>query len=59
MVALQVILENIRLTNDVTEIIIFTYFFSGLDELLDYLNYGKKLLEKYAGAKDISIKLID
>ncbi len=51
--------ERAMITKDANEIVMFIYSFSGKNEVLNYLNYGKELLEKYSGATDISIKLID
>lgn len=51
--------ERAMITKDANEIVMFIYSFSGKNEVLDYLKYGKKLLEKYSGAIDTSIKLID
>lgn len=50
--------ERAMITNDAKEIIMCIYSFSGKDELEGYLNYAKELLEKYADAKNILIKLI-
>ena len=51
--------QRAMITNYANEIVMFIYSFSGKDEVLNYLKYGKELLEKYAEAKNISIKLID
>ncbi|CEQ11347.1 tRNA-binding protein [[Clostridium] sordellii] len=51
--------ERAMITNDVNEIIMCVYSFSGKDEVDIYLNYAKELLEKYGDAKNISIKVIE
>lgn len=51
--------ERAMITNDANEIIMCIYSFSGKDEVISYLNYGKELLEKYGNAKNISIKVIE
>ena len=51
--------ERAMITNKVDEIIMCIYSFSGKDEVESYLNYAKVLLEKYADAKNISIRLIE
>ncbi len=50
--------ERAMITNDVSEIIMCIYSFSGKQEIEEYLKYAKELLEKYASAKNISIKVI-
>lgn len=51
--------ERAMITNEVNEIIMCIYSFSGKDEVESYLNYAKELLEKYGDAKNISIRVIE
>lgn len=50
--------ERAMITNDVKEIIMCIYSFSGEEELENYLEEAKLLLIKYADATDISIKVV-
>ena len=50
--------ERAMITNEVKEIIMCIYSFSGKEGLEGDLNYAKELLEKYADAKNVSIKMI-
>lgn len=50
--------ERAMITNQVNEIIMCIYSFSGKEEVEEYLNYAKELLEMYADAKNISVKVI-
>lgn len=50
--------ERAMITNDVKEIIMCIYSFSGEEELENYLEEAKSLLIKYADATDISIKVV-
>lgn len=47
------------ITDDVNEILLCIYSFSDRTDIEKYLEYGKHLLEKYAGGKDIEIKTIE
>lgn len=51
--------ERAMITDDVEEIIMCIYSFSGKDGLEDYLNLAKELLEKYADGKNISIQIVE
>lgn len=51
--------ERAMITNDVNEIIMCIYSFSGREDLEKYLKYAKELLEMYADAKSISVKVIE
>lgn len=51
--------ERAMITNEVEEIIMCIYSFSGSEELEEYLNYAKELLETYAEGKNISLKIIN
>ena len=51
--------ERAMITNEVNEIIMFIYSFSGKAEVDRYLNYAKELLQKYGEAKNISIRVIE
>lgn len=50
--------ERCMITNDVKEILMCIYSFTGEDKLKDYLNQAKKLLEIYADGKNIYTKII-
>ena len=50
--------ERAMITNDVKEIIMCIYSFSGEEELENHLEEAKLLLIKYADATDISIKVV-
>lgn len=50
--------ERCMITNDVKEIVMCIYSFSGEDKLQDYLNQAKELLEIYADGKNISTEII-
>lgn len=50
--------ERAMITNNVEEIIMCIYSFSGEEELENYLEEAKSLLIKYADATDISIKVV-
>jgi hypothetical protein len=45
--------------NNVSEILMCIFSFSGKNDIEEYLEYGKQLLEKYAKGKDIEIKIIE
>lgn len=51
--------ERAMITNNVDEIVMCIYSFSGKEEVEDYLNYAKELLETYADATNISIKVVE
>ncbi|MBE6052771.1 MAG: hypothetical protein E7212_02480 [Clostridium sartagoforme] len=50
--------ERCMITNDVKEIVMCIYSFTGEDKLHDYLNTAKELLETYADGKDVYIEII-
>ncbi|GFZ33189.1 tRNA-binding protein [Clostridium zeae] len=50
--------ERAMITNNVSEILMCIFSFSGKNDVEEYLEYGKQLLEKYAKGKDIEIKII-
>lgn len=50
--------ERAMITNDVEEIIMCIYSFSGSDSLNEYLELAKELLVKYADAEHISIEIV-
>lgn len=51
--------ERAMITNDVSEILMCIYSFSGKNDIDLYLQYGKELLEKYASATDIEIEIVE
>ncbi|WP_294180721.1 B3/4 domain-containing protein [uncultured Clostridium sp.] len=51
--------ERAMITDDVNEILLCIYSFSDRIDIEKYLEYGKHLLEKYAGGKGIEIKTIE
>ncbi|GFZ33208.1 tRNA-binding protein [Clostridium zeae] len=51
--------ERAMITNNVSEILMCIFSFSGKNDIEEYLEYGKKLLEKYAKGKDIKIRIIE
>lgn len=51
--------ERAMITNNAVEIIMCIYSFSGKAGLDEYMEYGKKLLEKYAQGKNFEIKIIE
>lgn len=51
--------ERAMITNDVEEIIMCIYSFSGKDEVQDYLDEAKNLLIKYADASNISMEIFN
>ncbi len=51
--------ERAMITDNVEDIIMCIYSFSGKDGLEDYLNLAKELLEKYADGKDIAIQIVE
>ena len=50
--------ERAMITNDVEEIVMCIYSFSGDEGLENYLEFAKELLIKYADAEDISIQIV-
>ena len=50
--------ERAMITSNASEILMCIYSFSGKTDIDEYLKYGKEILEKYANAKDIKIKII-
>lgn len=50
--------ERAMITNDVEEIVMCIYSFSGDTSLEDYLEFAKELLIKYAEAKEVSTQII-
>ncbi|MDY5213575.1 B3/B4 domain-containing protein [Intestinibacter sp.] len=50
--------ERAMITNDVEEIVMCIYSFSGDEGLENYLELAKELLIKYADADDISIQIV-
>lgn len=50
--------ERAMITNDVREILMCIYSFSGRTDIEEYLEYGKELLERYANGKEIETKII-
>lgn len=51
--------ERAMITNDVSEILMCIFSFSGKTDIEEYLEYGQQLLERYANGKDIKIKIIE
>jgi DNA/RNA-binding domain of Phe-tRNA-synthetase-like protein len=51
--------ERAMIMNNVSEILMCIFSFSGKTNIEEYLEYGKQLLEKYANAKDVKIKIIE
>jgi DNA/RNA-binding domain of Phe-tRNA-synthetase-like protein len=51
--------ERAMITNNVSEILICIFSFSGKTDIEEYLEYGKQLLERHANGKDIKIKIIE
>lgn len=50
--------ERAMIKNDASEILMCIYSFSNKTNIYEYLKYAKELLERYANAKDIEIKII-
>ena len=50
--------ERAMITNDVSEILMCIYSFSGQTDVEECLEYGKQALERYANGRDIKIKII-
>lgn len=50
--------ERAMITNNVSEILMCIFSFSGKTDIEEYLEYGKQLLEKYANGRAIEIKII-
>ncbi|AWI05785.1 B3/B4 domain-containing protein [Clostridium drakei] len=51
--------ERAMITNDAGEILMCIFSFSGKDNIKEYLECGKQLLERYANGEDITIKIIE
>ena len=51
--------ERAMITNNVNEILIWIYSFSGKADVEIFLKYGRKLLEKYANGRDIETQIIE
>lgn len=51
--------ERAMITNDVNEILICIYSFSGKTDVEIFLKHGIELLEKYATGRDIETQIID
>ncbi|MDD7794385.1 B3/B4 domain-containing protein [Clostridium sp. 'White wine YQ'] len=51
--------ERAMITDNVSEILMCIFCFSGKTNMEEYLEYGKELLERYANGKDIKIKVIE
>lgn len=51
--------ERAMITNDVSEILMCIYSFSGKTDVEEYLEHGKELLERYANGKNFKIKIIE
>lgn len=50
--------ERAMIKDDAREVLMCIYSFSGKDCIEEYLKYAKGLLERYAGGKDIEVKII-
>jgi len=51
--------ERAMITNDVSEIVMCIFSFSGKSDIEEYLKYGKELLERYANGKNIKTAIIE
>lgn len=51
--------ERAMITEDVTEVLTLIYSFSGNDGLEKALEYGRKYLEKYAGAQNLESWIVE
>lgn len=51
--------ERAMIANNVSEILMCIFSFSGKADIEEYLEYGKQLLERHAYGKDIKTKIID
>lgn len=51
--------ERAMIINNVSEILMCIFSFSGKADIEEYLEYGKQLLERYANGKDIKIQIIE
>jgi DNA/RNA-binding domain of Phe-tRNA-synthetase-like protein len=51
--------ERGMITDQASDILMCIFSFSGKNGLEEYLEFGKQLLEKYAGGKDIETKIIE
>ncbi|WP_238883906.1 B3/4 domain-containing protein [Clostridium sp. YIM B02551] len=51
--------ERAMITDNVSEILICIFCFSGKTNMEEYLEYGKDLLERYANGRDINTKVIE
>ncbi|MDF2884572.1 MAG: hypothetical protein K0R54_5139 [Clostridiaceae bacterium] len=50
--------ERAMITNNVSEILMCIFSFSGQTDIEEYLKYGKQTLESYANGRDIKIEII-
>ncbi|NMM64307.1 hypothetical protein HBE96_16915 [Clostridium sp. P21] len=50
--------KRAMIVNNVSEILMCIFSFSGKTDIEEYLEYGKQLLERYASGRDIELKLI-
>lgn len=51
--------ERAMITENATEVLTLIYSFSGNDDLEKVLDYGKKYLEKYAGAQNVESWIVE
>ena len=51
--------ERAMITNNVSEILMCIFSFSGKTNIEEYFNYAKELLERYANGKEIKTKIIE
>lgn len=51
--------ERAMITNNVSEVLMCVFSFSGKTDIEEYLEYGKQLLERCASGKDVKIKIIE
>lgn len=51
--------ERAMITENATEVLTLVYSFSGNDDLEKALDYGKKYLEKYAGAQNVESWIVE
>lgn len=50
--------ERAMIMNDVSEILMIIFSFSGKSDIEEYLKYAKELLERYANGREIKTKII-
>lgn len=51
--------ERAMITNNVSEILMCIFSFSGRTDIEEYIKYAKELLERYANGKEIKTKIIE